>query len=475
MRTRAGGHRHADSTSYGTRWSAPAPTATGVGFGKGSEGNSNATRFRQDTNINPHSGQDANGDPHFGNGSNGKPRRGGRIKGSLAFILGVVMLVIGAALLLYPAVSNAAARQRADESIEEMRQAAGSGASSTDVATIEEDAADDDAAHALRPKEGDPEYARLQEYNAQVRAGTGDKVNDPFAFQADELESFGLPDGIMGSVTIPALHETIPLYLGATTQNLSRGAGIIAGTSLPLGETDSNCVIAAHRGAWSGLTMFRDIESVQIGDEVIIETPWDRFAYRAAEIRVIAPDQVDALAIQPGRDLVTLFTCHPYGHNYQRYLIYCERDTAAEAAGDAAQQDAGPVVDALASFVPSTWTSSPLLNIENVLRVVGLLLLVFCAVLLISRAIKALRQRRIVPAGHGLRGRAGAIAAGYGYGVGGGADVDAAGYGDSDPRASFGAAWDGNAGSTRYDDAGTADSDADDGDASTGALGRHFK
>ena len=409
MRRRAGGHRHADSTSYGTRWSASAPTAAGAGFGRGSGGNSNTVRPGKNTGVSSYPRQGADGDPHSGNGANGKPRRGGRIKGSLALILGVVMLVIGAALLLYPAVSNAAARQRADESLEEMRQAAGSGASSTDVATIEEGAADgsDADAHALRPKEGDPEYARLQEYNAQVRAGTGDKVNDPFAFQADELESFGLPDGIIGSITIPALHETIPLYLGATTQNLSRGAGIIAGTSLPLGETDSNCVIAAHRGAWSGLTMFRDIENVQIGDEIIIETPWDRFVYRAAEIRVITPDQVDALAIQPGRDLVTLFTCHPYGHNYQRYLIYCERDKAAEAAGDAAQQDAGPVVDALASFVPSTWTSSPLLNIENVLRVVGLLLLVFCAVMLISSAIKALRQRRTVPAEHGLYGGAG--------------------------------------------------------------------
>lgn len=34
---------------------------------------------------------------------------------------------------------------------------------------------------------------------------------------------------------------------------------------------------------------------------------------------------VAALLIQPGRDLLTLVTCHPLGSNRQRYVVYCER------------------------------------------------------------------------------------------------------------------------------------------------------
>ena len=42
------------------------------------------------------------------------------------------------------------------------------------------------------------------------------------------------------------------------------------------------------------------------------------------------------MLIQPGRDLLTLTTCHPYTQNTQRYLVIAERDPDAEAATHAA-------------------------------------------------------------------------------------------------------------------------------------------
>lgn len=38
-----------------------------------------------------------------------------------------------------------------------------------------------------------------------------------------------------------------------------------------------------------------------------------------------ANEETEEVLIQEGRDLVTLITCHPYRHNYQRYVVYCER------------------------------------------------------------------------------------------------------------------------------------------------------
>ena len=38
------------------------------------------------------------------------------------------------------------------------------------------------------------------------------------------------------------------------------------------------------------------------------------------------------MLIQPGRDLLTLTTCHPYTQNTQRYLVIAERDPDAAAA-----------------------------------------------------------------------------------------------------------------------------------------------
>ncbi len=54
-----------------------------------------------------------------------------------------------------------------------------------------------------------------------------------------------------------------PLYLGATSDQMSLGAVQLTQTSMPIGGTDTNCVIAAHRGAWSS-AMFRDIEDLDL-------------------------------------------------------------------------------------------------------------------------------------------------------------------------------------------------------------------
>ena len=95
-------------------------------------------------------------------------------------------------------------------------------------------------------------------------------------------------------------------------------------TSYSIGGENTNCVLAAHRGS-SRAAMFRDIEKLEIGDEIYIQNFRETLTYRVAELRVISPTDVQELLIQPGRDLVTLITCHPYRHNYQRYVVYCER------------------------------------------------------------------------------------------------------------------------------------------------------
>lgn len=98
-------------------------------------------------------------------------------------------------------------------------------------------------------------------------------------------------------------------------------------TSYPIGGENTNCVLAAHRGS-SRAAMFRDIELLEPGDRIYIENFREPLTYQVVETRVISPTDVQELLIQAGRDLVTLLTCHPYGHNYQRYVVFCERVTA---------------------------------------------------------------------------------------------------------------------------------------------------
>ena len=65
---------------------------------------------------------------------------------------------------------------------------------------------------------------------------------------------------------------------------------------------------------------------ISTSDEVTITNLWETLTYKVCEIRVIEPNDIDAVLIQPGRDMLTLITCHPYasGGRY-RLVIYCER------------------------------------------------------------------------------------------------------------------------------------------------------
>lgn len=93
---------------------------------------------------------------------------------------------------------------------------------------------------------------------------------------------------------------------------------------MPIGGINTNCVLAGHRG-WYGALFFRHIELLEIGDVVLITNFWETLRYTVSEIKVIEPDAIDEILIQPGRDLVTLLTCHPYGSGGRyRYVVYCE-------------------------------------------------------------------------------------------------------------------------------------------------------
>lgn len=168
----------------------------------------------------------------------------------------------------------------------------------------------------------------MQEYNEQLYANGQSALTSPAAYQEAALDvtAYGLDDGIVGVVSIPKLDIELPIYLGATSENLAAGAAVLGQTTLPIGGENTNCVIAAHRG-WRGADYFRHLDELEIGDTVSITNLWYTIGYRVCSVRVIEPDDIGAILIQDGRDLLTLITCHPYasGGKY-RLAVYCERN-----------------------------------------------------------------------------------------------------------------------------------------------------
>ena len=164
-------------------------------------------------------------------------------------------------------------------------------------------------------------------YNQNIAAQGQSGLSCAYDYQkaSFQLADYGLPDGIFGVLSIPAIDLEMPIYLGATEQHMANGAAHLSQTSLPIGGMDTNCVIAGHRG-YSGASYFRYLDKLHVGDTVSVTNLWETLTYRVSEIRIIDPSDVDEILIQPGRELLTLLTCHPYASGgRQRYVVYCER------------------------------------------------------------------------------------------------------------------------------------------------------
>ena len=176
---------------------------------------------------------------------------------------------------------------------------------------------------------GNPNYDALYELlkaeNERLYATGQSNLVDAFSYEqpAVDLSEYGIRDNCIGFINIPCIKIELPIYLGANTENMLKGAVHLTETSYPIGTENSNCVIAAHRGR--SVRQFRTIDKIQIGDEITITNFRETLRYRAAEIKIIYPMDIEEILIQPGRDLITLFSCHPLGNNYQRYVVYCER------------------------------------------------------------------------------------------------------------------------------------------------------
>lgn len=232
-------------------------------------------------------------------------------------------ILLGIGLMLQPTVSQYLAARQSTKTVQKFVQAAEAAAPAVAEST-------DNA----EPARAYPElYDALQAYNAQIFAEGQSGLKDPFAYEtpAFDLTGYGLPDDMIAALWIPRLNLDLPVYLGASTVNMARGGALLGQTSMPLGGANTNTVIAAHRGYY-GAEMLRNVQQIQLGDKITLTTPWDTLVYRVCELKIIQPDDINAVLIQPGRDLLTLTTCHPYTQNTQRYLVIAEHDPDAAPA-----------------------------------------------------------------------------------------------------------------------------------------------
>lgn len=223
-------------------------------------------------------------------------------------ILIAVIFLAGVGILSYPFVSDLL-YQRRWEAEKETYGADTWGLSSEECAALWADA----EAYNLRLAEKADPFSLTEEERAEA---------------AGYLNPLGI--GKMGYVTIPKIRVDIPIYQGTEEKQLQAGAGWWIGTSLPTGGENTHCVLTAHNGL-AKAKLFTDLDRLVAGDRFYL-TVLDRvLTYEVDRIQVVEPEEREALRIVPGEDLVTLYTCTPYGVNTHRLLVRGHRiETAGE-------------------------------------------------------------------------------------------------------------------------------------------------
>lgn len=120
----------------------------------------------------------------------------------------------------------------------------------------------------------------------------------------------------IGTLTIPSLKMSLPIYEGTEEKELEKGVGHYAGSVLP-GEAD-NCVLSGHRD-----TVFSGLQSLKKGDSINVKTSAGTFTYRIRKIRIVEKEDMTVIVPRPAATL-TLTTCYPFtyiGSAPQRYII----------------------------------------------------------------------------------------------------------------------------------------------------------
>jgi sortase A len=108
----------------------------------------------------------------------------------------------------------------------------------------------------------------------------------------------------LGTLTLPSLDLSWPIFEGTTEDQLSQGVGHFSGSVLP-GMPD-NSVLSGHR-----TTVFGRLGELEVGDLIHVKTSAGEFTYQVSSFRIV--ERTDRTVIVPTSEaILTLTTCYPF-------------------------------------------------------------------------------------------------------------------------------------------------------------------
>lgn len=215
-------------------------------------------------------------------------------------ILTLLLLLVGISVLSYPSLSDYLSRVNGSYAIQALNSQMGQ----TEREILKQ------------------QRLLAESYNDWIGGG-----DSPVADYEDIMD-FG--NGIMGYIQIPRIDVNLPIYHGVSDEVLSKGAGHLPETALPIGGAGNHAVLSSHTGL-PGAELFTDLTELEPGDSFYIQILDQTLVYQVDSIDVVLPSEAESLVPVPGEDYCTLVTCTPYGINSHRLLVRgCRVEQAVE-------------------------------------------------------------------------------------------------------------------------------------------------
>ncbi len=117
-------------------------------------------------------------------------------------------------------------------------------------------------------------------------------------------------------IRIPAIQVDAPIVLGDDWEALKNGVGLNAFSPAP--GSNGNVILSGHNDIFG--QVFKDLDQLKPGDEIILLTEKTAYTYSVQGSTVVMPNQVEVMAQTPDATL-TLISCYPYLVDDKRIVI----------------------------------------------------------------------------------------------------------------------------------------------------------
>lgn len=126
------------------------------------------------------------------------------------------------------------------------------------------------------------------------------------AFEYAKYPNYPSSGDRIGTITLPNLKLSWPIYQGTTDAELAKGVGHFSKSVLP-GQKD-NSVLSGHR-----TTVFNRLGKLSQGQLILVKTSAGTFTYKVRSSRIVL--KTDRTVIVPTKSAVlTLTTCYPFNN-----------------------------------------------------------------------------------------------------------------------------------------------------------------